>query len=147
MPMIGMARRRPRLRPRPCGRGAPESLWRAERAGDVARVHRREVLWPQEDAARRKFLDNAANQGGGERDVIPACDERVNLPWLDPDAGQRGQRGVQALLGPRGAVADAGVALLLVVADQADAVGARGLDQGDAAVVSRGSDPRQVDTL
>ncbi len=44
-------------------------------------------------------------------------------------------------------MADAGVALLLVVADQTDAVGARGLDQGHAAVVASGSDPGQLDTL
>ena len=126
---------------------APEPLRRAERAGDVARVHRREVLRPQEDAARRQFLGDAANQGGGERDVVPACDERMDLPRLDADPVQHGQRGVQALFGPGGAVADAGVALLLVVADQPDAVGARGLDQGDAAVVASGPDAGQIDTL
>ena len=84
MPMIGIARSQPQL--------PPEPLRRAERARDVARVHRREVLRPQEDAAGRQFLDDAAQQGRGERDVIPACDERMDLPRLDADAVQHGQQ-------------------------------------------------------
>ena len=126
---------------------ASEPLRRVERTGDVARVHRHEILRPQEDAARRQFLDDAAQQGGGECDVVPACDERMDLHRLDADPSSMASRGVQALFRPAGAVANAGVALLLIVTDHTDAVGLRGLYQGDAAVVARGPYAGQIDAL
>ncbi len=125
----------------------PKPPGRAERTRDMACVHRREVLRPEEDAAGREFLGDAAQQRRGQRDVVPACDEGVDLTRIDAGAVEHRQHGVQALFGPGGAVADAAVALLLVVADQADPVGARGLDQCRAAVVAGGSDTDQIDAL
>ena len=125
----------------------PEPLGRSERARDMACVHRREVLRLEEDAAGRQFLGDAAQQRRGQRDVVPACDKGVNLFRIDAGAVEHRQHRVQALFGPVGAVADAAVALLLVVADQADPVGARGLHQCHAAVMARRSDAGQVDAL
>ncbi len=81
----------------------PELLSQAmrclERARDVAGVHRGEIRRIEEDAAGRQFFDDMAQQGGGERDVVPACDERVDLADIDAGIGHHRLHRVQALFG------------------------------------------------
>ncbi len=120
---------------------------RAEGVSDVRGVHGAELGRIQQDAARRKFRADRAEQRRGQPHIIPARHAGVNVPRTNPQLRRRFHQAVQAVLWIVGAVLDAGVTLLLVVADQLDPALGGDFQQRHAAVVPSGADAEQISGL
>jgi len=113
----------------------------------MPRIHRCKILWIKKYTARWQLFDDAAEQGCGERDVVPASDKGVYLAWFDAPVTQHGQHLMDALLGIRRTVPDRGVAFLLIVANQAHTRVARHLHQCNAAIVASWTDANQINRV
>jgi hypothetical protein len=71
----------------------------------------------------------------------------VGLAGIDASRPQHRQSCVQAVLRPISIVPNSGIAFFLIVADQADAVGQRSLDQPDATILAGRSNSGDIDPL